>query len=139
MIRLGDRWASTAMIAIAVAAAGCEREKPPETSTECAAVRDLGKRSLERWMKHNDDAPGPDAPIAAAADHTAKMAAAAREIGDAFAKAAPKRKDLAETAEGAKMLGDLAGAKLDAMARTVRELGVKIEAMTKLENVANDE
>lgn len=127
-----------AAIAVAACLFACETPKPAESNTECAAVRDLGKRSLERWMKHNDAAPGQDAPISAAADHTAAMAKTAREIGAEFVKAAPKRKDLAETAEGAKMLGDLAGQKLEVMAGSVRELGVKIELAGKLETAAND-
>lgn len=127
-----------AAIAVAALALGCETPKPAENNTECATVRDLGKRSLERWMKHNGESPPQDAPISAAADHTASMAKTAREIGAEFAKAAPKRKELAETAEGAKMLGDLAADKLDVMARSVRDLGVKIELAQKLELAAND-
>lgn len=127
-----------AAIAIAMMSPGCEKPKPVDTSAECAAVRDLGQRSIERWMKQNDDAPAENAPITAAADHTDRMAKTAREIGEAFAKAAPKQKNLADTAEGVKMMGALAGDKLAAMASTVRDLGAKIEVMAKVEGGAND-
>ena len=127
----------------ALSALGCARGGAPapagDAGAECAVVRDLGKRSLARWTKVNEASPAPDAPIAEAATHTETVARTAREIGADFTKAAPTRRDLADTAEGVRMLGDLAGEKLAALAKAARELDTRLAPLTKLENAANDE
>jgi len=123
-----------------VAAAGCERAPAvdPAAGGDCPAVRALAERSLKRWLELVSNGPAPDAPLSAAAAHSDSLAKAAREIGAEFTKAAPRRADLAEAAEGARMLGDLAGQKLDALTITVRALDAKLAPLAKLEGAAND-
>jgi len=120
--------------------AACDRRGPAPVpaGSECAAVRALGKRSMERWKDLNQKGPAADAPLVAGAVHAEGLAKAAREIGAAFAELTPKRRDLAESVEGARMLGDLASQKLDALGRTVRELDAKIAPLEKIEGTAND-
>jgi hypothetical protein len=128
---------AAALITLA-AAAGCDRGAPTGPVEGCRPVRDLGKKSLDRWVDLNGKGPAPDAPLAAAAAHSEALAKTARDIGADFTRAAPKRPDLAETAEGVRMLGDLAGQKLAALAATVRGLDERLAPLQKLESTAND-
>jgi hypothetical protein len=135
-----ERDGTMLILTVCALTAGCERAPAVDANAggECRAVRALGERSLKRWMDVMNKGPAPDAPLSAAAEHTESLAKTAREIGAEFTKAAPKRADLAEAAEGARMLGDLAGQKLDALARTVRALEAGLAPLSKLEGTAND-
>jgi hypothetical protein len=141
----GSLWASWALAALAAsliaagAACGGEPPAPPDTSaTDCAALRSRAEAGKKRWADLDEAGPPMDAPIAEGAAHHEAMAKTAKEIGADFAKLSPRRKDLAEAVEGAKMLGDLASGKLAAMAATMRELDAKITPATKLEPTANE-
>ncbi|APR86152.1 Hypothetical protein A7982_11501 [Minicystis rosea] len=140
--RTGARWTAAGALGMLFLSAGCERKNggptPADDAAACAPVRDLAKRSLDRWLDLNNKGPDPNAPLAEAAAHAEALGKTAREIGADFKKAAPKRPDLADAAEGASMLGNLSGQKLDALARTVRDLDARIGSVTKLEGTAND-
>jgi hypothetical protein len=133
------RWISIAAVSLAIGA-GCDKggAPPAPATSECAAVRALGKRSADRWKDLNQKGPAADAPLVAGAEHAEGLAKAAREMGAEFGKLTPQRKDLAESVEGVRMLGDLAAQKLDALGKTVRELDAKIAPMEKIEGTAND-
>jgi hypothetical protein len=137
-----DKRASLVIIAALFAlAGGCDNrraEEPGDRAADCGAVRDLGARSLKKWTDLGEASPAADAPLAETATHTAELARTAKDIGAAFKKSAPKRTDLAEAAEGARMLGDLAGKTLDAYAGTLRELDTILPALGKLEGAANE-
>jgi hypothetical protein len=132
--------ATAAGIALALAAAcdGKRAEDPGGPSADCAAERDLAARSLKKWTDLDADAPGPETPLAETASHTADLARTAKEIGAAFGKSRPKRADLAEAAAGVKMLGDLAGKRLEAFAGTLDALAKVMPALAKLEGAANE-
>jgi len=114
------------------------RSDAGQSDAGCAPVRELGKRALDRLVDINGKAPPPDAPLAAAAAHAESLAKATQEIGADFTRAAPRRRDLAESAEGVRMLGDLSAQKLSALARTVHDLDARLTPLTRQEGAAND-
>lgn len=134
----------TALLAWALAAAaaglvsGCQPPPAPDTSAaDCAAVRKRAEAGKKKWADLDEAGPPMDAPISAGAAHHEALAKAAKEIVAEFAKLTPRRQDLAEAVLGTKMLGELAAAKLGAMAATMRALDEKITPATKLEPAAS--
>jgi hypothetical protein len=135
----GWRRAGFALGVLALAV-GCEN-KPADTgggAAECAAMRDRAERANKRWVDLVAFTPPPDAPLTVVAKHTESVAKAAQEIGADFAKSPPKRADLAESAQGVGMLGELTGKRLSALARTLSELDGKLPGVTKVEGAANE-
>jgi hypothetical protein len=130
------------MAAVAIAiGAGCDgkrAEEPGARGADCAAVRDLGARSVKRWTDLGEASPAADAPLADIAKHTAELARTAKAIGEEFDKSAPKTGELGETAEGVRMLGALAGKNLAAYAETLGALDKALPGLGKLEGAAND-
>jgi hypothetical protein len=117
---------------------GCNPPPAPDTgAADCAALRARAEAGKKKWADLDESGPPMDAPIAAGAAHHEALAKAAKEIVADFAKLAPRRKELAEAVEGTRMLGDLAAAKLGAMAATMRALDEKITPATKLEPAAS--
>ncbi len=141
-----DGWRGWRRAGIAAAllalAAGCEA-KPAEgggaaAAAECGAARDRAERANKRWVELHAFTPPADAPLAVVAAHAESVGKAAQEIGADFAKSPPKRADLAESAQGVAMLGDLADKRLAALARTLRDLDGKLPGVSKVETAAND-
>jgi hypothetical protein len=130
-----------ALLALGLLLPGCEEQKPADTggAAECATIGDLGARSLKKWNQLNEAGPPEDAPVDAIAKHTVSLGKAALEIGEAFGKTAPKRTDLAESAAGVRMLGDLAGKKLEAFGQTIGDLAPRLSAIGDQEAAAGKE
>jgi hypothetical protein len=134
------RQKTAALLAAGIALAGCEPKRADTGGpAECTAIGELGERSLKKWTDVNEAAPAPNATLDAVAAHAGAMGKTAREIGEAFGKAAPKRTDLAESAQGVHMLGDLAGKKLETLGKSFGDLAARLPELGKLEGAANDE
>ena len=105
-------------VCMALTFTGCQEKRADPGAAECAKLTELAARSMKRWTAVNEASPAPEAPLGKVAENATELGKAAQEIGAAFAKDAPdarKRADLAESAEGVRMLGDLAGKRLQAL------------------------
>lgn len=131
-----------ALVALAAMPA-CESKPavdPGARAAACASARDIGARAHTRWTEAGKASPPEDAPLSAIAEHASALAKTAGEISGQFAPRSglPAQPDLAESAEGARMLGDLAARRLETLAATLRALDTKLPSLTQLESAAND-
>jgi hypothetical protein len=123
---------------LSLSAAGCDHTPPPPKSDECGPVRTKAVAARQRFLDLNAAAPAPDAALPAIAAHADLLAKTSRDIAGDLGALKPARADLAESAEGVRMLGDLSGRSFEALAATLHGLEGRLGRLTDLENAAND-